>query len=71
MPGNAEGRLPGKEAASNANSPTTSSADDSTEPESIAAQLRRRRESKRLPPLSNGKRDPWDLERYYDWTGGA
>jgi len=30
--------------------------------DSIAAQLRRRREAvKRLPPLDSGKRDPWDL----------
>jgi hypothetical protein len=33
----------------------------------IAVQLRRRREAaRRLPPLASGKRDPWDLETYYD-----
>jgi hypothetical protein len=40
--------------------------------DSIAAQLRRRREAaKHLPPLSTGKWDPWDLESYYDPARGA
>lgn len=38
----------------------------------IALQLRRRREAAwRLPPLVSGKRDPWDLESYYDPAWGA
>jgi hypothetical protein len=52
-----EERAPGKESAPSRSSknPTASYTDD------IAQQLRRRREAaKRLPPLSNGKRDPWD-----------
>jgi hypothetical protein len=72
MPGDDESRPPpGDEPAHiealQPTEPPTSS--DSTanravdvEPESIAEQLRRRRQaSLRLPPLATGKRDPWDL----------
>jgi hypothetical protein len=41
---------------------------DPTPTETIADQLRRRREaSLRLPPLPSGKRDPWDIERRSAW----
>jgi hypothetical protein len=42
------------------------------ERDTIAQQLRRRREAAmRLPPLSDGRPDLWDLESYYDPARGA
>jgi hypothetical protein len=51
------------EVVSNQGADDQSRSDDIlAEPESIAAQLRRRREaSHRMPPLPDGRREPWDL----------
>jgi hypothetical protein len=74
MPGDARGRLLGQGAAPTAHGPAKDLVVNSNvcAADDIVAQLRRRREAaKRLPPLASGKRDPWDLESYYDPARGA
>jgi hypothetical protein len=69
----AKGSRPVVSEAAEENAADELSADNlPTDTDTIPQQLRRRREAaKRLPPLSNGVRDPWDLQAYYEPARGA